>query len=90
MADDPAITRIDVSTDKPGRWVEIVVTRGGIIEGADMRDITPFAVTLSVEGPGSGSDHWTWLSPDEARAVAAALTQRADEADARNAGDPRA
>ncbi len=85
--------RSDVTADKPGRWIGVDLERPEDRTG----DLHPWDVSLSIEPlsiePGEGSmvvvDHWTWLTPEEARAVAAALIEGADRADARRARDPR-
>jgi hypothetical protein len=77
--------RIDVTADKPGRWVGVEIA-----QGERDGDHHPWKVSLSIERDAAvGSDPWTWLAPDEARLVAAALIQAADRADALRARDPR-
>jgi hypothetical protein len=80
-------TRVDVTASKPGRWVGVVVDRP-VLAGERF----PWAVVLSVEDDDAitgAVDTWTGLAPDEARAIARALTDAADDAEARNASDPR-
>jgi hypothetical protein len=64
---------VPVSVDKPDRAVQVAVDEGKSPDGR-IKD----AITLSIEGI---ADQWTWLAPGEARAIAAALTQAADELD---------
>jgi hypothetical protein len=89
MTHDPAWTGlIPVTADTPGRGVIVSVDWPGVAD-ADARaavergDRIPWQPRLAI----SGDDSWTWLAPDEARAVAAALTQAASRAEALRAGD---
>lgn len=80
--------RVPVTADKQGRYVEVTVEHGGIREGATIRDHAPAAVSLTI-GPAGSGDPWTWLSLDETRALATALTEAVREVEERNARDPR-
>lgn len=63
--------KVPVSVDKPGRAV-VISTRSD--------DSGLPRATLDLE-PSFPADHWTWLSAEEARAVARALDEAADELD---------
>ena len=89
-SDDARSVRIDVTADKPGRRVVVDVDQpAAMTDTAKVADLFPWCPSLSIEQDPIPLDHWTWLTPDEARAVARALIEAADDADARNASDPR-
>lgn len=63
---------INVTTDKQGRTVAVRVDQ--VEEGSDPR------IVVEIEPIATGVlDSWTWLSAAEARELAAALVEAADE-----------
>jgi hypothetical protein len=52
----------------------------------DRLETGAWSPSLSIDPAGGigGQDHWTWLTPDEARKVAAMLTEAANAADVRS------
>jgi hypothetical protein len=89
--------RVDVTADRPGRWIGVRIELGErqgdrhrwAVELAIEHD-GPVELAIEHDGPPIAPDSWTWLTPGEARQVAAALVEAADTADRLRARDPRA